>query len=181
MANEVVFEPSLLASPLRQGEILSDLSQFVYDPEREEVDQIPHSFCVVASQDCDLTRDFNARKEGGEGAHSNLLLVASPVEEARNAVGPSHIWKQARQNSLERWQVLEPAVGAQDLQGEGFSSLVIDFRRFFSINPLEIYRQLLGNNEARRRSVLLSPYREHVQSRAAAFWSRVALEREHNV
>jgi hypothetical protein len=182
MANEIIFQASVPNTQLRQGEVISNFTEYVYDPVAEEVDAINHPFCVVASQECDLARDYEARQDQRESSvKSILLLMAAPVEQARNAVGPSNIWKRAKQNDDERWHVLEAAGVELDQLSQGVPALVIDFRKFFTVPPAEIYRQLADPKAAVRRCLLLSPYREHLQTRAMAYLGRVALDRDHEV
>ena len=50
----------------------------------------------------------------------------------------------------------------------------MDFRRYFTLLPEEIERQVNAEN-GRRRSRLNVPYRERLQNRSAHFLQRVAL------
>ena len=65
------FTMAELANELRQGEIISGLAQYFYDPKNSEVERIVHPFSVILSQDCDLLRDFESRK--AEGASMSPL------------------------------------------------------------------------------------------------------------
>lgn len=181
MANKIVFEASVPNGPLRQGEVISGLTEFIYDPVTEDVDAESHSFCIIASQDCDLLRDYEARRDGEESTiRSVLFLKVDSKEEARNTIN-SPTWNKVRHNTTDRWHVLEHAEPAQDLAGKGLPPLVVDFRKFFSMPPGEVYRQLEAAEDALRRSVLLSPYREHLQMRMMTYMARVALDRDHVV
>ena len=74
-----------------------------------------------------------------------------------------------------------------DAVGKGFSELAIDFKRYFTIPPDEVRRRLdletpVPGSEAiraRRRSVFMSPYLEHLSTRFAQYFSRVALPEQH--
>jgi hypothetical protein len=175
-----------LARELRQGEIISDLAQFVPDATQARDEQgnvrgefVTHSFAVVVSQDCDLLRDFDERAEGKEGALASVLLYAAQAaDEVQADVKSSQLWKRIAQNNNERYHLLEKIGQACDLRGQGIESLVIDFRWFFTLTPLDIYKQIEAGT-AKRRCRLDMPYREHLQCRAAFYFQRVMLPVPH--
>jgi hypothetical protein len=182
-----IYEKSAAALELRQSEILSDLTRYLVefpdDPMQPLVSGVPVKFSVVVSQDCDLMRDFEARR-GNVPVDSNssvLICEAEPSDAARKRISAgSDIWKRIVQNNDERYHFLEELPKEHDLQGEGQPGLVLDFRRVFSVSTSEIYRQIgLSAGPACRRCSLRSPYREHLQSRLAFYLLRVALPEPH--
>lgn len=184
----VIYILPVAAGPLRQGEILTDVVQrrrtfqslTLAEP---EIEDIHHPYCVIATQDCDLEQDQDAR-EGRTTADKMipnvLLLEAVTVEEliAGLARGKD-ILKRVIANRDDRYQVLEPIPGACDTSGQGLPALGIDFKRCFTVPTEELYAQL--NSGARRRTQLNSNYLEHFNQRFAGYLSRVALLREHRI
>jgi len=70
----VIYRPSVKAGELRQGEILSGVRQYTYSSQSGEVEEVPHDFVVVATQDCDLLWDFESRQISGTG-DLNLICI----------------------------------------------------------------------------------------------------------
>lgn len=176
-----VFVASVLEDHLRQGEILSDCVQYIYNPAEKTVVGKRHQFCIIASQDCDLERDWTDRsKDLASSINSILLFPASDSGDRPNIVGNSTLWMPAKRNSSERFQVLEACPVDEDRKGSGVPALIIDFRRFFSVTPEQFYYQF-QSGAAERRAVLRPPYREHFQNRAVNYLARVALDRAHDV
>lgn len=170
------------ASPLRQAEILSDVIQYVYDPATEETVGKLHKFAVLASQECDLLRAHEA-KEKSEPIPINcvLLFTANDADVGRKeAKLNSTLWSPTKQNSNERYQVLQACDIAADALGEGIPSLLIDFRNFFSLTFAQLHYQI-DQGQARRRCYLVPPYRDHFQTRAASYLARVPLDPPHDV
>lgn len=147
------------------------------------VDQEDHPLAVILSQDCDLDWDFQSRHSdslttSGQKLLANVLLAdLISVEELRNRGVNSAIWSRIRDNKDERYQFLRASNADEDLQHAGVPEGVIDFKRFFSLRPEEIYFQL--EHSAHRRSRLLSPYVEHLSVRFFNFHARIALPAEH--
>jgi hypothetical protein len=165
-----------LEAEFRQGEIITGLEQVVriFPDGNAEVKQ--HPFAVIFSQDCDLAADHRARQAAGGAPVMNgiLLFEAYPLDGFIGTLGfNSNERKQVKQNNNTRYHVLEPAAVADDLQAQGFAGLAIDFRRYFTLTADDMAGQLALT--ARRRSRLVSPYVEHLQSRALHYLGRVAL------
>lgn len=170
------------ASPLRQAEILSDVVQYVYDPATEETVGKLHKYAVLASQECDLLRAHEAHEqEEPIPINGVLLFTANDADVGRKeAKLNSTLWSPTRQNTNERYQVLQACDGGSDAQGAGFPSLLVDFRNFFSLTFLQLRHQI-DEGQARRRSYLAPPYRDHLQFRAANYLARVPLDPPHDV
>jgi hypothetical protein len=185
--------PAVSGGPLRQGEVLSSVEQ--YDVQvSSEGDEGPvsarrrmHPFSVVLTQDCDLAQDFKGRTSGSPSDTRLLIpnILMCEVDLAENlkvdrdriALG-SDIWKRVVQNQDCRFQYLREITAEFDALGEGIKALLIDFKHTFSLQTEMLYEQL--HRAARRRAVLMSPYREQLSFRHAHFISRVALPRDHH-
>jgi hypothetical protein len=178
-----VYTTTELDGELRQGEIITGITQYTWDEQSEEVIVLRHSFALIASQDCDLLWDYEARsKEEATDLNGVLLFEAELWSKVKPAVGGRDIWKPLGQNKNERYQFLEAIDPACDLYGYGIPALVVDFKRVFTIGSGEVERQLrLRDGIARRRCRLVPPYREQVQTRAAFYLSRVGLPEPHKV
>lgn len=172
-----IYSADELSAELRQCEILSNVRQWLYDG-GQEVSAIIHKFCVIVTQDCDLLWDYESRQASKTDNHLSgvLLFEAENYETKRFSLGagtePKNV---ARQNKNERWQFLPTVPAECDCSGTGIPELLIDFKRFFTLPPQELYRQCQMANGAVRRTRLLVPYREHLQARAAFFMQRVSL------
>jgi len=172
-----------LGSCLCHGEVLSDLVRFrldiatMHEPE-PSIAEIHYPYVVVLSQSCDLSQDFEGRKSGKPQLPEILFCSVPTAESLRATCGGSDIWKRVRQNKDERYHFLEKAPPAVDHCGEGIPELGVDFKRYFTLPTDEIYRRLeIG--PTRPRTVLITPYLEHLSNRFAYFLGRVALPREH--
>jgi hypothetical protein len=168
---------------LRQGEIISDLTYYFYDSEAAQTKALTFPLSIIVSQDCDLLADFNARQNGSESQiRSVLLFEVDMFEEAKDGLEKgSQAKKKVRQNQTERYHFLEGAPKEFDTLGVGLPDLLIDFRRFFTLPPVEVYRQTKEGGGAKRRTRLEMPYREHLQTRMAFYLQRVGLPRPHGV
>lgn len=169
---------------LCQGEILSDLIRFpldiktINDPEPGIV-RIDHPFALVLTQACDLTQDFDARLHQKPHQLPDVLFCQLPIASAlKTPELNSKIWDRIKRNKDERYHFLEMIPSECDACGNGIPELGVDFKRYFTIPTEEVYLRIeLG--QTRRRSVLCTPFLEHVSSRFAYFLSRVGLPREH--
>jgi hypothetical protein len=174
-----VFSITELANELRQGEIITGLTQYFYDPVTEDVERLIHPYSIILSQDCDLLRDHESRKEGSDGALTSVLLyIAEPAKDVKGSIGGTDIWKRVIANNNERYHLLSQVPTELDLKAEGMPNLLLDFREFFTLPPEEIYRQCTSGQAVRRCRVDM-PYREHLQSRAAFYFQRVMLPEPH--
>jgi hypothetical protein len=171
-----------LEGALRQGEILSNITQYSYTkggvPGTVDVDEQTHAFVVVATQDYDLLWNFL-----GRATLNGVLLYEAETEEKAidrfaETIRGRKLWEPILRNNNERFHCLEAVQVDLDLVGQGIESLIIDFRRYFSLPPDELYRQLSPGGGAARRSRLTNPFKEHFQSRAAFYLQRVGLPRD---
>jgi hypothetical protein len=188
-SSAVIYILPVMAGPFRQGEILTDVVQRRRSfqslaLEAPEIEEIGHPYCVIATQDCDLEQDHDARNEDPPAADKmipNILLLQAVRGEELIAGLPKgkDILKRVIGNRDDRYHVLEPVAVDSDTLGHGLPALGIDFKRYFTVPTDELYAQL--NSGARRRTQLNSNYLEHFNQRFAGYLSRVALLREHKV
>lgn len=180
ISNIVMYSPAR-PGEYRQGEIISSVTQYTYNSAEGSVDAKLHTYVIIASQDCDLLQDFNARSESKvSDLNSVLCYEAHPATDARGNIAGSDIWKRIIQNKDERYQLLQSISTEEDCLKQGLPDLIIDFKRFFSITIDDLDRQVAAG-EAIRRTSLESPYREHFQSRAAYYLQRVGLPYNHKI
>lgn len=166
-----------------------------------------YAFALILSQDCDLEFDQRARRSlasaGMQPASgpereawdtsdrksksklmNGVLLCAAEDEATVKAAADQsgQPWRFARSNQHERFHFLRACDPANDLENAGFPSLVLDFKRFFTIPSEELAaRSLLAEGvagRARRRAVLASPFLEEVSARFYTYQSRVAVPDE---
>jgi hypothetical protein len=166
---------------LRQSEIISNIVQFTFHPPTGEVIETSQPYAIVLSQDCDLLRDYEARQAGIPSDLNGVLLYELEPEDIIRAKLPGgDIRRRIGRHGEERYHRLEAVPQDVDLLQQGLPALIIDFRRFYTLPAEEIYRQCaLGEPDgAARRCRLDTPYREHLQSRAAFYLQRVALPDE---
>jgi hypothetical protein len=186
---------------LRQGEIISNLTQFL--PKLEiptKPDQIlgrylTHPYAIVVTQDCDLEQDYKARRENAkkhrllpnilfcelelanELRNSKINNESLPVEKREREVN-SAIWKEIAKNKHERYHFFQRITTDCDLQNAGLKELAADFSRFFTIPTDEVYFRI-EKNLTQKHCFLLSPYLEHFSLRFHYYHSRVALPEDH--
>jgi hypothetical protein len=172
---------------LRQGEILTNLTQYAIDVGRLRageivVDQIMHPYVIVLSQDCDLDQDFQRRSAGQQDdllASVTFCAMAPADDDFRKDIGLNgKEWKRFRQNQDPRRHYLRDVPGADDVIGEGLPELAIDFRQYFSL-PTDL--AYFAVESAQRRCRLEQPYAEHLNNRFSWHMSRVALPRDHHL
>jgi hypothetical protein len=139
-----------------------------------------HPLAIVMSQDCDLVQDHLARdgKAKEDKTIPNVLFCEVVTAVALKGNVDDRQWKSIKINDNKRFQFLQRIEPINDALSTGLSEMGIDFKRYFTMPTDEVYLRIkLG--EAKRRSVLVSPYLEHLSSRFAFFLSRVALEEDH--
>ena len=177
--------------PLRQGEILSSVEQYLVKVNSRgaeqpvDVTKKSHPFSVVLTQDCDLAQDFTGRESEIQSRLTIPNVILCEVDLAENLKGDpdriasgSEMWKRIRQNQIDRFQYLHAIAPEVDALDQGIAALLVDFKRTFTLPTDGLYEQL--QRIAKRRAILSSPYREHLSSRHSHFMSRVALPLDHH-
>ncbi len=187
---EPIYSPAELDAALRQGEILTNVAEYLVDMSRTTdgpILEYRHPFAVVLSQDCDLTQEWNqeqkkpgTRNRAYQFPHAvpNILFSpAIPASEVR-ASATSKQWELISDNRDIRFQFLQTVPPPYDLTGGGLGELVVDFKRLFCIPTAEVYSQI-ASGSALRRTRLDGCYRDHLQSRFSSFIGRVGLRVDH--
>lgn len=175
-----VYTKEGLDRELRQGEIITSVVQWSYDFQEGAASGTEIPISIVLSQDCDLLQEFDRVERGATAALNGVLMFeARAYAEVRGTLGGSDIAKRVRNNADDRWHYLEAIPSVADLSATGLDPLVIDFKRFYSIAPRDLYKQIELLDGPKRRCRLEMPYREHLQSRLAFYLARVALPTPH--
>lgn len=178
-----IFTTDDLGAAVHQGEIISGLEHYEYDPVKSGAVKTVHPYVIVASQECDLLWDYMSRANGEPGKLGHVLIFeAQDAGELRKLLPPGKdIWKPITKNKNERYGFLEEVVMELDSKSTGIPELVVDFIRYFTLPTAELYRQISDPSpeSAQRRCRLVTPYREHFQLRAYSFQARVALPLDH--
>ena len=189
--DESTYNPAASGGPLRQGEILSSVEQYIVKASDQGAEQPVdvkkklHPFAVVLTQECDLAQDFVGRQDEVQFRLLIPNVMMCEVDLAENLRGDTdrvakgtELWKRIIQNQTDRFQYLRAIAPEFDALGQGVAALLVDFKRTFTLPTDGLYEQL--QRVASRRAVLMSPYREHLSSRHAHFTSRVALPLDHH-
>ena len=175
---------------LHQGQLLRQVWDWVakYDDNGKPNGAEAHVYklAVIVAQECDLAQDFQSRKgEPMVETHLRnvLLCPVTPAEELRSQRTEidRHFWKKVRSNSAERYQYLAEVPTEADAAAEGHEPMLVDFRSYFAVRTVELYRQILAPDEesAALFTVLEVPWREHLQQRFASYQARVGLPLDH--
>jgi hypothetical protein len=194
-----IYRASDSESPLRQGEILTNITQFKptnFDNEsleNIEFERIIHPFAIIVTQDCDLDWDYKARFSNNANRkipnpkllNSIILCEIDTAENIRNikeTTGKNLLnskdWNLVSSHRHERFYFFEKIPAECELETKGLPELTADFKKVFGINPEFLYHQI-KSGEVKRRSVLVSPYLEHFSKRYYHFHSRVALPHQY--
>jgi hypothetical protein len=86
-------------------------------------------------------------------------------------------WKHVQNNEMERFHYLKSITPNEDVSGQGLPDLVVDFKRYFTLPPEEIYRQCRAEGAPKpyRRCRLADLWREDLQRRAMSYMQRVGI------
>jgi hypothetical protein len=183
---QAIYQPSNRNTSLKQGEILTNVTQ--YRPVVDELSQdlqelsfetILHPYAIVVTQDCDLDWDYTARQDDSAQLskllNSIILCEISSAQEVRATDNMnSKEWGLVSSQRHERFYFFEKILPECELEQMGLPELTADFKKVFGIDAATLYRQLeLGI--VKRRAVLYSPYLEHFSTRYHSFHGRVAL------
>lgn len=186
MATPSIYEPSPSSDiAICQGEILTDINQYWLNLTTiSEIDkkfnEYKHEYAIVLSQGCDLEQDFRSRLQDKPQLPNIIFCQVYPAVSLKSQLTgqAKDIWKRLIQNKDERYHYLEKIPPDLDFQKSGLPELGIDFKRYFSIPTEEVY-MCIKLGITRRRTILQSPYLEHLSSRFAYFLSRVGLPTPH--
>ena len=189
--------PEGIGEALRQGEILTDVVELQIEPRSIEsvdadsiydINPIKHPFAIIVSQDCDLEQGYNFTFHNRGNLRNELPTIlfcqAQDVDKFRKSEMYQNLFKEGpfrrdfRNNDAFRYHFIQAIPTELDTRNCGLPELGIDFKRYFSIPIVEVFRRIeLGHTC--RRTVLESPYRDHFSRRFFNFNSRVALPEEY--
>jgi hypothetical protein len=173
-----------------QGEILSNVKQGQIDPDSIGADSPPvldfvvHPIVVVLTQDCDLASDYQARFMPDGSGIEIACVTLCPAQEAkvlrdeRDEIN-SRTWAGFQRNMNERYHYLAGVPAGLDAAERGTPALALDFKRFLTLPTAELYKRVQVG-EAKRRSRLAPPYREHLSTRFFYYHYRIALPKQHH-
>lgn len=196
---EIMFSrsPSGIDEALRQGEILENVVELQIDPESigsedsdsiYDINSVEHPFAIVVSQDCDLEQGYNYTFHNRGNLRHELPMIlfcqAQDVDKFRKSDMYRNLFKDGpfrrdfRNNDVFRYHFLQEVPAELDTRDCGLPELGIDFKRYFCIPIVEVFKRIeLGHTY--RRTVLESPYRDQFSQRFYNFNSRVALPEEY--
>jgi hypothetical protein len=174
-----IYSVGELSAEFRQGEIITGVGKYIVNPITEAVIVERHEYSVIATQDCDLLQDHRRRASEEVSSLSGVLIFPMVTAiSAWDVLRGTDIKKRIRQNKDERYHLLQRITPEYDLAGNGRPALLIDFKKFFTMSPEELFYQF-QEKTAVRRCRLEMPYREHLQTRAAFYFQRIMLPEAH--
>lgn len=192
---EPKYAPSPTEGALRQGGILSDVVQVLprlesIGTDRLEAEAIRHKLAIVLTQECDLEQCFR-KLDGGTTGYTNVPLPSILLAEivslaminggvAASSKRPSRDWEIIAQNNNPRFHVCEQVPKEHDLTGVGVPAFGIDFKRYFTVSTLALYRSI-AEGATSRRTCLLPLYASDLCNRFSYYQSRIALVQQHDV
>lgn len=194
MVRAPIYRASDSQSPLRQGEILTNITQ--YKPTQldkkssaenyPEFQPIIHPYAIIVTQDCDLDWDYQARFNENQPRNITKIkllnsIILCEIDTAKNIrdirdknTMNSKAWELVKSHRHERFYFFEKIPADCELEQKGLPELTADFKKVFGIDAEFLYQQIKSGN-TQRRSVLISPYLEHFSKRYYNFHGRVAL------
>lgn len=194
-----IYKASDSKSPLRQGEILTNITQYkptnFNDESSTDIDFQPliHPYAIIVTQDCDLDWDYKARFNDDQKLEisspkflNSIILceidTAEKIRKIEETKGKkllnSRDWNLVSSHRHERFYFFEKIPSDFELEKEGLPELTTDFKKVFGISPEFLYHQI-ESGDVKRRSILVSPYLEHFSKRYYNFHSRVALPHQY--
>lgn len=169
---------------LSQGEILSNVWEFVYYRERAKkvlFDRVVHTLVVVMSADCDLywdyARRYNKRQATDKKLLSHVLLAdVSDEQRFREALGQQarNTIEAAEKDQDPRYHCLSN-VPLHFGPEPSLTRLFVDFKSAFSIRSQELYRQI-RTGKIRRHCCVVPPYVHHMTQRGFNYLGRIGVD-----
>ena len=190
------YATSVIGGALRQGEFLSNVVQFTayqsaVSGRSTSFNRIKYGLAIIVTLDCDLEWDFKAQDNSATTLKRlpKILLcrirsasdLARRIKNDEQSIGKfekSTTWNKIVQNKDERYHFLEQIEGTLDRAGGGFPSMGVDFKEVFAVPARDLYASV-DEGLTQRHCRLVSPYKEHFNSRFAYFLGRIGLPSEH--
>jgi len=88
------------------------------------------------------------------------------------------VWGKAKKNDFAAAHTVESCAADCDALAKGLPPIYFFFKSHFTLPATFVYGQI-DAGDVKRRTQLMSPYRDHLQQRFCAYLSRVALEVDH--
>jgi hypothetical protein len=167
---------------VHQGDIYKEIDILIYNAEGELL-EVTFPYVIVASQECDLSQDYDNRCDLNTEKHDkyipSIIVVAAYLKELFkkgdhlrdiNQTMEDHNsarMKLIEQNNNFRYQFLS---GCSDYQ---IPELVVDFKHYYTISRDYFCSKFLDENHY--LASLNSIYREHFSSRFGHYLCRIAL------
>lgn len=162
---------------VRQGELLSSVPEFVLNPGTIDFAKVTRDFAIIVSPDCDIERNWDARQsETKPELRAFTFLIG--IDAGDRSLIKKDVWNRIKKADHSAYHAIEECPAAYDLEGKLIPPLAFSFRHLFSV-PAEAVYQGLSDGTIRRRTQLLSPYRDHLIQRFCSYYGRVALEKNH--
>jgi hypothetical protein len=169
---------------LRQGEIITNVTHYVIEPDPSTPGNVITSagvvrFSVIATPECDLLQDYKATCAGKTTQIREILFfeMEEPAVVKKRISWSTKEWSHVMNNEVERFYFLGEIAADRDALRQGLPGLIVDFKRYFTLPPKEIYRQCSQDEPGRacRRCRLSELWREDLQRRAMSYMQRVGL------
>jgi len=142
---------------IRQAEILENVTYYYREKNKEDptlVDAFSHqlTYAIVSTPDCDLLQDFKARRSGSDGTLFSILFFGAELpDRAKQRAGfGTKEWKFVRQNRMDQFHSLDGDGMSLNNKTELSQGLIVDFKRYFTLTPQELYRQFTNSDPALR-------------------------------
>ncbi len=186
------------SNQISQGDILYNFPIYYYNYDDKSLDFLELPYCIIVSQDCDLTQHFNAynkkKKLLSEGFNeedskvksetnkiipSVMLVEGFPAEQLRTGTHLSTLNLYTPQISKEKktpWRnILQNETPRYHyLCGDdtmNISPIVFDFKRYYTVSTSYIYSKFSDYYLISLNEL----YRENLSSRFANYLSRIGL------
>lgn len=179
---------------IRQGEILTDVRAYQVVAQKlgddpQELESIRHPYAVVLTQDCDLAQDFKDRRDLPsdelQKSHRAIptiflleVVTAEQLKHSPRGYLNSKETQQVVRNNHFRYHFIQKTPEESDLVGKGLPEFGLDFKRYFTI-PTDVLYEQIAQGMCQRRTVLETPYVQHLTQRFSAYFARVALPQDY--
>lgn len=185
------------SNQISQGDILKKFPIYYYNSKEKSIDFLELSYCIIITQDCDLTQDYVAyenkkkysefnsiddekiKSQNNKLIPSIMLVEGFPAEQLREGTHLSNLNmytpKISNKNKTPWKNIIKNETPRYHYLKEdkmlNQSEVVFDFKRYYTVSRDYIY---LHYHEHYTIS-LNELYREHFSTRFASYLSRIGL------
>jgi hypothetical protein len=171
---------------LRQGEIITQLKYHTVLENQKDVQKLDlyteeFSYAIILSPECDLLQDFKSNHSSVEKCLNVLFLPMEEADVARKRWKKNSAeWRPMAANQWSQFYYLSGLSAEFDALGQSLPNLLVDFKRYFTLPSVEIYRQCRqsGTAKASRRCRLNDMWREDFRHRALSYMGRIGVPDE---